>query len=223
MKLDLAFIILSSLSFSFPKLHNQSFFYMSPINKLSIFSKSHIWCQDLLNSQSQMSFVVVGNLIHPFISQVQQLIFDRQGLQTWVAFDIDHLLARITNQWLWNWILLQVYFSLVAQSFKRLNLNAFLEDRLTVVSQFLHALLLLCVTAHVQFMLWLWNWNQHEDCFVFTSFRYWRGECVDVFFSRRWCSERTETVIRLLVPLNLQRQNLSLNGLGNFKNVSNST
>lgn len=170
-----------------------------------------------------MSFVVVGNLIHPFISQVQQLIFDRQGLQTWVAFDIDHLLARITNQWLWNWILLQVYFSLVAQSFKRLNLNAFLEDRLTVVSQFLHALLLLCVTPHVQFMLWLWNWNQHEDCFVFTSFRYWRGECVDVFFSRRWCSERTETVIRLLVPLNLQRQNLSLNGLGNFKNVSNST
>ena len=42
-----------------------------------------------------MPFVVVSNLIHPFISQVQQLIFDRQRLQTWIAFDIDHLLARI--------------------------------------------------------------------------------------------------------------------------------
>lgn len=41
------------------------------------------------------ALVVVSNLIHPFISQVQQLIFDRQRLQTWIAFDIDHLLARI--------------------------------------------------------------------------------------------------------------------------------
>lgn len=44
------------------------------------------------------AFVVVGNLIHYFISQIQQPLFDRQGLPTWVAFDIDCLLTRITNQ-----------------------------------------------------------------------------------------------------------------------------
>lgn len=89
---------------------------MSPINNYLFSVKPHLM-SILLNSSSQMSLTVVGNLIH-FISQVQQLISDIQELYTWIAFDIDHLLSRIANQRLWDRIWLQVHFSLVAWCFK---------------------------------------------------------------------------------------------------------